>query len=152
MINSVASNLASQERYRSQVAQSRNEQQMNALSRSLKASVEIGKVVGADTTVTQKNLQNISGGAQAPAAAQGARVSISAQAVEQLRTERQNAAQRTSGTNAAKESSAATNASATRGAQRQKFESVDEAIAYGAKKALEQYQKNQSSRSVSAAA
>ncbi|WP_371324942.1 hypothetical protein VX159_05295 [Dechloromonas sp. ZY10] len=121
----IASPTQAQEAYRSQLAQARSERQLSGLSRSLDEAARIGKVVGADTNAAVSARQRLESPTSAPV--ESTRVSISREAQARLQAEQNQTA-----------SNAASQTQTNERPQRQSFRSLDEAIAYGTRKATEQ--------------
>lgn len=132
-MSAVTSSTTSNEAYRSQVAQKRADQQMSSLSRSLKASENIGKAVGVDTSAVQAASKKIA------EPVSSTKVSLSTEAVSKLKAEEAQKAGSTA--NSTSTTAATASSSAAKSSKKQQFKSVDEAIAYGASKATEQSQK-----------
>lgn len=121
MPTTISSSSANQEAYRAQVASSRSEKQLASMTNSLKSTEKMAKAMGLDSTAIQNTMKTVSA-SQEPASS-STKVSLSADAVAKSQAERP--AQTTSPT------------AGTRAEKRQ-FQSIDEALAYGAGRAAEQ--------------
>ena len=117
----INSSSANQEAYRAQVASSRSEKQLASMTNSLKATEKMATAMGLDTAGIQNTLKTVSA-SQEPASS-STKVSLSADGVAKSQSERP---------------AQAASPTATSRAEKRQFQSIDEALAYGASQAAEQ--------------
>ena len=117
----INSSSANQEAYRAQVASSRSEKQLASMTNSLKATEKMATAMGLDTAGIQNTLKTVSA-SQEPASS-STKVSLSADAVAKSQAERP---------------TQTTSPTASTRAEKRQFQSIDEALAYGAGRAAEQ--------------